>query len=167
MKKIVLLLLLCSTQLTIAQESTSLDAYRFEEVEGLFLKKPKPIVVFIHTDWCKFCHAMQKNTFSNPEVIALLNEEFYFISLDGETKESISFMGAKFTYKPYGSSGTHQIVKELATVEGSISYPTTAFIDKELGILFQLQGYIPIKRFLNTLFEIVKKTNKKSFSKYN
>ena len=156
MKKIVLLLLLCSTQLTIAQETTSLHAYSFEEVEGLFLKKPKPIVVFIHTDWCKFCHAMQKNTFSDSKVITLLNDAFYFISLDGETKKSISFMGTEFTYKPYGSSGTHQIVKELATVEGSISYPTTAFLDKNLSIILQKKGYQNKEELLAILKEIAK-----------
>ncbi|MGB2129152.1 MAG: thioredoxin family protein [Flavicella sp.] len=155
MKKIVLLLLLCSTQLTIAQEIPMLHRYSFEEIEGLFLKKPKPIVVFIHTDWCKFCHAMQKNTFSDSEVTSLLNEEFYFISLDGETKEPISFMGTEFTYQPYGSSGTHQIVKELATVDGSISYPTTVFLNKSLNILFQIKGYEGKKEFYKILMKII------------
>ena len=60
----------------------ALNIFTFEEVEELQQQTPKPILIFLYTDWCKICFGMKKTTFKDQEVIKLLNNNFYFIKLN-------------------------------------------------------------------------------------
>lgn len=121
----------------------NITIFTFEEVEKLQQQNPKPIVVFIYTDWCKFCHGMKKNTFQNKEVIRTLNEKFYFIKLNAEEKRNITFLGKTFKYKPSGNkTGINELAKELATINKKISYPTTTILNSNLEIDLQIGNYI-------------------------
>jgi uncharacterized protein YyaL (SSP411 family) len=51
-----------------------LKTYSFQEAEKLSVENPKPIVVFVHTSWCKYCKMMENITLKNTEVISILNE---------------------------------------------------------------------------------------------
>ena len=52
----------------------------FEELPKLTYKEAKPILIFIHTDWCKFCLMQEENTFSDSVVVKELNEHYYCTS---------------------------------------------------------------------------------------
>jgi thiol:disulfide interchange protein len=46
-------------------------------IENLFLSRgrkvnrnPKPIVVFVHTSWCKYCKMMENITFKTQKLLA-------------------------------------------------------------------------------------------------
>jgi thioredoxin-related protein len=58
-----------------------LKTYQFEEIDSLQIIEKRKIVLFIHTDWCKYCQAMKNTTFKNKDIIDLLNERFYFRGL--------------------------------------------------------------------------------------
>jgi thioredoxin-related protein len=140
-----------------AQESERkevLNIFTFEETEKLLQQKPKPILVFLYTDWCKICHGMKKTTFKNKNVIQLLNEEFYLIMLNGEEKRDITFFGRTFNYKPSGANtGIHELAKELASLNGKISYPTTTILNIKLEIGLQLIGFLNSEKMLKTLLK--------------
>ena len=107
-----------------------LKSYSFEEAEQLSKENPKPIVVFIHTSWCKYCKMMENSSFKNPKVVMLLNSNFYFVSLDAETKNAITFNNYKFKFKPTGTNtGIHQLATALATINNEIVYPTITVFD--------------------------------------
>ena len=144
MKKRLILILFFGCFATNAQsKKTTLNIFTFEEVEKLHQQKPKPIVVFIYTDWCNICHAMKKNTFKNEEIITFLNDQFYFIKLNAEDTNDIQFLGQTFKHKPSGfKTGTHELAIELASIKGSISYPTTTFLNSRLEITIQINYYI-------------------------
>ena len=79
--------------------------------------KPKPIVVFVHTSWCKHCKLMQNSSFKNHEVIGLLNENFYFVFPDSETREAIAFNQHAFQFQPKRTNtGIHELPTALATI---------------------------------------------------
>jgi thioredoxin-related protein len=139
-----------------AQESEEevLTIFTFEEVEQLLQQKPKPVLVFIYTDWCKICHGMKKTTFKNKDVIQLLNENFYLMMLNGEEKRDITFFGKTFNYKPSGANtGIHELAQELATIKKSICYPTTIILSTKLEIDLQLIGFLNSKKMTNTLLK--------------
>jgi thioredoxin-related protein len=139
-------------------QNKSLAVFSFEEVEKLQKQNPKPIVIFIHTDWCKYCDVMDKNTLTNEKVTLLLNESFYFIKLNAEEKKTIHFLGKTFAYTPFGSNtGIHELAKELALKDRKISYPTTIFLNKNYEIDLQLDRYIKSKRFATILEKYVSK----------
>tara|TARA_B110000259_G_scaffold130162_1_gene146861 strand:+ start:7691 stop:8182 length:492 start_codon:yes stop_codon:yes gene_type:complete len=129
-----------------------LNIFTFEEVEKLQQQKPKPILIFLYTDWCKICFGMKKTTFKNREVIQLLNEKFYFIKLNAEEKKAITFLGKIFTYKPTGTtSGMHELATELGTIKKTIIYPTTILLNTIFEIDAQLTGLYNANKMIGIL----------------
>ena len=101
MKKTLLLLLLLGSFLSFSQEKKqTLNVFTFSEVEKIQRQNPKPIIVFITTDWCKICHGMKSTTLKDRDIIQILNDKFYFIKLNGEEKEDITLLEKTFVYKP-------------------------------------------------------------------
>jgi thioredoxin-related protein len=114
---------------------------RFEQIDSLQKIEKRNVVVFIHTDWCKYCQTMQNTTFKNDSIIYKLNTQFYFIDLNAEQKENIVFNGRTFKYKPTGTNtGIHELAEQLATVDNQVAYPTLCFLNKE--IIFQYDQFI-------------------------
>lgn len=131
-----------------------LKTYSFEDAEKLEQQKEKPIFVFVHTSWCKYCKMMENSTFKNPEVIQLLNDNFYFVSLDAENKSPIVFKNRTFTFKPKGkNTGIHELAEELATVDDSVTYPTFSILDKNNAILLQISEFTDAKTMIGLLKE--------------
>lgn len=149
-KKLLLLLVFFCTFSGFAQ----LKTYTFSEAEKLEQQNPKPIFVFIHTSWCKYCKMMENSTFKNPEVVQLLNEHFYFVSLDAEQKSPILFKNNTFRFKPKGqNTGVHELAEELGTVDGAITYPTFSILDKNNTILLQISEYTDAETMIGLLKE--------------
>lgn len=147
MKKYYLLLLFFS--IVIPSSFAQLKTHTFEEAEKLVNENPKPIVVFIHTSWCKYCKMMQNTTFKNEEAIALLKENFYFISLDAEQKEDILFRNHNFKYIPNGANtGVHELATALATINSQVIYPTLTILESDYSIVFQKASSLTVKELL-------------------
>lgn len=137
-----------------AQEN--IKTYTFREVEQLQKTAPKPIVVFLYTDWCKICFGMKKNTFQNSKVIENLNSNYYFVMLNGEEKSDITFLGRTFSYKPSGNSGIHELAKQLTNSEDKISYPTTIILNKNYEIDVLFDGYLNSRKMNSILNKYLK-----------
>ena len=132
-----------------------LKTYSFEEVEQLSVQNPKSIVVFVHTSWCKYCKMMENTTFKNPDLISLMNEHFYFILLDAESKNDITFNNHTFKFKPTGpNTGIHELAIILSTVEDQVTYPTITIMDRNYSLLFQKQSYLKAKDLISILEKI-------------
>ena len=154
-KKLLFLFIFFGWYTSYGQESNEkevLSIFTFEEAEKLQQEKAKPILIFIYTDWCKICHGMKRTTFKNKKVISLLNENFYFIQLNGEEKKAISFLGKTFRYKPTGTTtGSHQLANELGAINKIINYPTTTILNTKFEIDLQLSGFLNSKKMLTIL----------------
>ena len=126
-----------------------LKTYSFEEAEKLAKENPKPFVVFIHTSWCKYCKMMENSTFKNPEIIHLLNSDFYFISLDAESKTEIHFNNHTFQFIPKGqNTGVHELATALATINSQVVYPTVTILESNFSIVFQKHSFLSSKELL-------------------
>nr|WP_294933610.1 thioredoxin family protein [uncultured Flavobacterium sp.] len=133
-----------------------LKTYTFSEAEKLEKEQPKPIFVFVHTSWCKYCKMMENSTFKDPEVIQLLNDNFYFVSLNAEDKAPIPFNNYTFVFKPKGqNSGVHELAEALATIDGTVTYPTFSILDKNNAILLQINSYTDVPTMIRFLKEVV------------
>lgn len=131
-----------------------LKTYTFSEAEKLVQQQSKPVFVFVHTSWCKYCKMMENSTFKNPEVIQLLNENFYFISLDAESKAPIEFKNHVFNFKPNGkNTGVHELAEELAIVDGRLTYPTFSILDKNNTVIVQVSEFTDAKTMIGLLKE--------------
>jgi thioredoxin-related protein len=158
MKKTILLIFFFGYFSTNAQsKNIDLQIFTFPEVEKLQQQNPKPIVVFIYTDWCNICYGMKNKTFKNERIISFLNDHFYFVNLNAEGKNNITFLGKTFVYKPSGTkSGMHELAKELGSINGQISYPTTTILNSDFEIDAQVNGYINSNKMSTVLKKYLK-----------
>lgn len=147
------LCLLLATSPALAQDY----AMSFEVLDSLQQQAPRPVVVFLHADWCKFCANMKNTTFQDEEVKALLSDQFYFVSFDGESKKDVRFLENTFRYKPTGANtGVHELAEQLGTKDGTLSYPTVAFLNARYEILYQHNSFISARSLKKTLRRLLK-----------
>ena len=126
-----------------------LKSYSFEEVELLSKENLKPIVVFTHTNWCKYCKIMENTTFKDAKIIASLNDNFYFISFDAEEKHDIVFNNHTFQFQPNGTNtGIHELAKALATIDNQVTYPSLTILEYDNSIVFQQASLLSAKALL-------------------
>lgn len=129
-----------------------IKVHSFSEVEKLNKIVSKPTLIFVHTSWCKYCKMMENSTLKNPQIIQMLNENFYFVSLDAEEKSDITFLNHTFKFKPNGqNTGIHELATELATIKKEVVYPTIVILDKDYTILSQKHSYTSAKDLLAIL----------------
>lgn len=115
----------------------------FEETEKLQKEESRNVLVFIHTEWCKFCKTMENTTFKDEEVQEILSDEYYFVDFDGEEKKDVTYGGHVFRFKPTGrETGVHELAEVLGTVDGVLSYPVLAILNPENEIIFQYGGFL-------------------------
>jgi len=126
-----------------AQEAT------FSTLEKKMQVEEKPIVVFLHTNWCTYCALMKKKTFANEKVQLALEEKVYFISFDAESKESIRFKNKDFVFKKKGlQSGVHELAEALTSQN---AYPALVVLNKNYEIIYQQYAYVGPKEMLQLL----------------
>lgn len=119
-------------------QGQSLQWTSFEQLGDSLRLKEKPLMVFIHTDWCKYCKMQEKITFKDPELAKLLNQDYYCLMLDAEQKEEIQFLN-----RSYGSATAgdfHELAKLLGSKEGTLLLPTTVLYYPQQSAIIQLQG---------------------------
>ncbi|MEM7035522.1 MAG: thioredoxin family protein [Bacteroidota bacterium] len=129
-----------------------LKTYTFSEMDAHLKAKPRPMAIFFHAEWCKFCKNMEHTTFRDMEVVRQLNRDFYFISFDGESKETVKFAGRDFKNYPTGrQGGTHELMLELGNINGSLAYPAFVLMDSDYKIMFEHGGFISAKEMRGVL----------------
>jgi uncharacterized protein YyaL (SSP411 family) len=108
------------------------------ELQEAYAKNPKPILVDVYTSWCGWCKVMDRETYSKDDVAAYINEKYYAVKLDAESKESFEWNGKKYEYKPENKSN------ELAVylLYGQMSFPTTVFLSAIDAQPAPLAGYL-------------------------
>ncbi len=152
------IILLIAASMVLPQISFSqIKAVKFEQLDSLQKTEKRPVVVFLHTSWCKYCGTMKNTTFKNDEVINMLNQKFYFVSLNVEEKQDIPFRGHRFEYKPTGANtGINELAEQLGTIDGQVSYPSICFLNADYEIIYQKKGFVAAKDFLAILTALKK-----------
>ena len=103
----------------------------WEEAAELHKTTPKKFFVDVYTDWCGWCKVMDKKTFTDPKVAAYLEEHFYSIKLDAESRDAIQHMGTSFEFREVPESrrgGIHMLAYSL--LDGKMSYPTVVTLNE-------------------------------------
>ena len=121
--------------------------YTFSEAVALQKKAPKPIMVDVYTSWCGPCKMMSANTFGNEIIAKYLNENFYPVKFNAETRDSVSFNGLVFKNK--NPEGTQRPVHDFATsiLDGKLMYPSIVFLNEEIKRIQIVTGYYKPDQF--------------------
>lgn len=126
-----------------------------EKLDSLQKIQPRKVFFLIGANWCKYCEMMQQTTLKNKQVVATLNNSYYLVNFDAETKRIIKFHNKIFNYQPTGNNvGVHQLAEEIGTVEGKISYPTICILNDKFEITFQYNQFVTARDLLKILGEL-------------
>jgi len=119
--------------------------YSMEEAMKLAKEKPKNIFVDIYTNWCGWCTKMDNSTFSNLLIARYMNENYYPVKLNAETRDTIIFRDIKYYNDQTGNRPPHQLA--VALLQGRLSYPSYAFLEPNGELITVVKGYIEAKEF--------------------
>ncbi len=111
----------------------------FTEAIELNAQEPRKVIVDVYTDWCHWCKVMDKETFTDPQIIDYINEKYYAVKLDGEQKESIQIGDIEYAYVKNGRSYAHELA--ILLMDGKMAYPTVVFLDEKMSVLKSYPGY--------------------------
>ena len=92
-----------------------------EEANAKLKVESKPVIIDLYTNWCYWCKVMDKKTYNNSNVISYINENFYAVKLNAESKDTVRWANKNFIYNP------HNKVNDFAlfATRGQLAFPNT------------------------------------------
>ena len=132
-----------------------------EEVTEAMKSDPRPVMMDVYTHWCGPCKMMKANTFTNPNVIEYINENYYAIMFDAEYPNDVVFKGNTYSNPSYdpnkrGRNGVHTLSRALKVS----AYPTIVYFDDKFNVITANSGYKDakgIERYLRFFNEVYSK----------
>ncbi len=126
------------------------DSFRWvniHHIQDSMLANPRPVMMFIHTDWCKYCRLMERTVFTDSTLADSFNRFCYSVKLDAGYKEDIVFLGRTFSYIKTGDGvGYHELAYFLASKNKQVSYPSTVFFSPQFELQHKEIGAIGKKK---------------------
>jgi len=148
MKKTILLALFLSLSISVFAQDKEIKWLSFDEVAELAAKEPKMILVKVYTDWCGWCKKMDKETFTDSQVIDYINDSFYPVKMNAEDT------GKKFIFR-----GREYTDASMARTMRVTSYPNFVIMDAAMENITQLPGYRQPEAFLASLNSLLENFN--------
>ena len=138
----------------------------FKEAQEKNKLVQKPFLVDIYTDWCGWCRHMMKTTYSNEGLAAYINNNFYPVKFDAETKDTIEYNGK--IYKPLSKEPKTPHELAVKFLGNSLSYPSTMFITNNFEYNLLTQGFLEDKKIEPVLVFMVENVwRTTSFDEFN
>lgn len=96
----------------------------------------------VYTHWCGPCKLLDKNTFSDKNVITFINKNYYPVKFNAEGNEEIVYDGFTYTnpnYQPErkGRNATHFFADALRLY----GYPSLVFFEEDGTLIQAVPGY--------------------------
>ena len=110
--------------------SREIKWYSYEEGTALGKKLGKKIFIDFYADWCGYCRMMDRSTFKDASVIAILNRDFIPVKVHSDME------------------------KEIALRYNIRALPNIAFISEDGKRIGSIPGYIPSDRLVEILEQV-------------
>ncbi len=111
--------------------------------------KNKKVMIFIYTDWCKWCRELNQTSFSDPDLTSFVNKNYFPIKFNGEKDESVEFKGQTYKLKKEDEKVFHQFTEQFN--KGDIAYPAIVFLDEDLKVIQTIKGFRKKEEMFNVL----------------
>ena len=116
-----------------------------QAVEKSQMASHKKILIHIYQDGCQPCKNMDLTTFVAPEVVDLVNNNFYPVKLDARSKKELTYNGKKLVLKCENGSCVHEFAMTLTN--GTLSFPSCVFLDESMDNIGSIPDYKDPKEF--------------------
>lgn len=140
MKKISILLI--AILASIGVQAQEIKWMSMNEALAAQKEAPKKIFMDVYTTWCGPCKMLDRNTFTNKDVIKYINTHFYAVKFNAEGTEKVTYQDFTYTNPNYkkgrkGRNSQHLFAHALK-VSG---YPSMVFFDEESNVIAPITGY--------------------------
>lgn len=128
--------------------SQSINWVTMDKALELQKNTPKNIMIDIYTTWCGPCKMLDKNTFTNKDLIAFVNANYYAVKFNAEGNESVNYKNRLFENPNYDPAkakrrnSAHQFSQYL----GVRAYPTIVFLDDNAELIAPIPGYQTVQK---------------------
>ena len=157
---VVLFLLFSFSSFSQGEAKTEIQWLSTEKAENFAAKYKNDMLVFFFRNGCPECIKMKAETLKNPEIVKLINENFFPVMLNGRTKDTIMYNGKKYTNqqpKEDGETWRHDLYHELVVGgKHQYVYPYIVVINGEHQNVKYLPGFYPAIRLKRSLNQIIK-----------
>jgi thioredoxin-related protein len=146
--KFIICMVLLSTAFSfIRPKKEKINWLSVAELKLAYNNAPKPILVDVYTDWCGWCKVMDRETYEKESVVNYINEHYYAVKLNAESKDSLEWGDKKYGYNQENKSN------ELAVylLYGQMSFPTTVFLPAINAQPAPLAGFLKPKELESPL----------------
>ncbi len=135
-----------------------------EEMQLAYKKEPRPLLVDLYTNWCGWCKEMDRTTYKNAKVIAYINQHYYAVRYNAESKAPVVYNNKTYTYNERYK--TNDLAMYLSF--GQLEYPNTIFLTSLDARPAPLAGYLKPKEIEAPLkYFAERKTEEETFVEFN
>ena len=121
------------------QKSKEIHWVSIEEAEKLNKKEPRKIFIDLYTNWCGWCKRMDATTFQDPFIVNYLNNKYYAVKFNAETRDTINFNGKTFIFKPELRANEFAYTVMQGQIKG---YPTSVYLDEHFTVLTSVASFL-------------------------
>ena len=153
MKNSLNLVMLVMVSTVFSQSEKAVNWLNFEQLEDSLQVQPKKIFIDFYADWCSPCIKMQKEVFTDTLIIDLLNQDYYAVKMNVETKDTIYFGNQVFINKRLNKRNpVHQIPLLMARRKNKpFSLPALVFLDEKFEATARYFQYLNVKQLSKIL----------------
>lgn len=136
-----------------AQQRDTVHWLSFEQLSDSLAVKPQKVLLFFHTDWCTYCRKMERDIFTRPEVVRVLNDSYYAVHFDAESVDTVYFDGQSITNESTRKrrGQYHDMAKLLAARDGQFVFPTILILNPDFTVQQRFFQYLDKKKLLDIL----------------
>ena len=142
------------------EAKTEIQWLSIEKAENFAAKYKNDMLVFFFRNGCPECKKMKAETLKNPEIIKLINENFFPVMLNGRTKDTITYNGVAYynqQTEEQGKNFRHDLYHELVVGgKHQYVYPYIVIINGEHQNIKYLPGFFPAIRLKRSLQKLIK-----------
>lgn len=108
----------------------------FSTLDDSLQLNPKKVLISFYTDWCTYCRKMEKEVYTDPEIIQKINASYYAVRMDAESTDSIHFDGQWFYNRQATKrrKGFHELALLLGARNGKMTLPVTLFLEADFHV---------------------------------
>ena len=135
----------------------SINWVSLSEAEKYSEKYNKNMLIYFYRNNCDYCKRMKNEVLSDPQIIKLINENFFPVKLDGKSKKPIMYNGKKYINdvsieEDPNSTWRHNLFFELVSAtKGNFYWPTIVIVDGKNKKVAQLPGFKSKQQLLRSL----------------
>lgn len=100
---------------------------------------PRKIMIHFYDDGCAPCKEMEKLTYGQPEIWAMLNANYYAVKFNTESTGPVAYMGRTFTNTTFGKKHSKHSFSAFMNIR---SVPAAVILDGDATLLTGFNGFL-------------------------